>query len=579
MGDGSSGEYEHKPDESTNHSRRPRRQTIRAHDSDGSGGADPRVRSNGLLNAMLVISSGLDLDTTLRSIVRSAIELVDARYGALGVRGPGHELTAFIYEGIDDETRAKIGHLPTGGGVLGLLIDEPRPIRLDHLSEHPASVGFPPNHPPMNTFLGVPIRVRDEIFGNLYLTEKNGGACFDEDDASVMQALASAAGVAIENARLYDAARTRQSWIEATRDISTELLAGAESEDVLTTVADRARTLTSSHLALIAVPDDLDARAEDVTELIVVAASVDPEHPAEIHDKAIGSVIPVVGSTSGTVFRTRTPARMDHLALDSTIDTHITYGPALVAPLRASGTVTGVLLVLRTDDSAKFSDDQLELVSAFADQAALAVNMATASRRLRELDVLADRDRIARDLHDRVIQRIFAAGLSLQSTAQRATSPEVKKRLAITIDDLQSTVQDIRSAIFDLTVTGAANSFRNQINEVIDEMVADANLRTTVQVGGPLSAIEPSLAAHVLVVLREGISNCVHHARAHTLAISITVDDNVTLEITDDGRGIPAGVSMSGLSNLRSRAVECGGSMDIASPGGGTTLTWSAPLP
>ena len=176
-----------------------------------------RDRLDGLVEAMLVVTSELDLDTTLRTIVHTAIELVDARYGALGVRGSGHNLTAFIYEGIAGDESARIGNLPEGRGVLGVLISTNRsPIRLDDIARHPASVGFPPNHPPMGSFLGVPVRIHNEVFGNLYLTEKADGQPFSEDDEVLVGALAAAAGIAIENARLYQQSETRQSWIEAT---------------------------------------------------------------------------------------------------------------------------------------------------------------------------------------------------------------------------------------------------------------------------------------------------------------------------------------------------------------------------
>ena len=213
-----------------------------------------RDRLDGLVEAMLVVTSDLDLDTTLRTIVHTAIELVDARYGALGVRGSGHDLLAFIYEGIDENERERIGHLPEGRGVLGVLIDDPKPIRLDDIAQHPASVGFPANHPPMRAFLGVPVRIRDEVFGNLYLTEKANGQPFSEDDEVLVKALAAAAGIAIENARLYEQSRARQSWIEATRDIATELLSGADPATVFRLIADKALKLTEAQATLVAVP-------------------------------------------------------------------------------------------------------------------------------------------------------------------------------------------------------------------------------------------------------------------------------------------------------------------------------------
>ncbi|MGH3635645.1 MAG: GAF domain-containing protein, partial [Mycobacterium sp.] len=193
---------------------------------------DGRDRLDGLVEAMLTVTSGLDLDATLRRIVHTAKELVDARYGALGVRGHDHDLVEFIYEGIDEDTRALIGDLPQGRGVLGVLIDDPKPIRLDNIQHHPASVGFPPNHPPMRTFLGVPVQIRDEVFGNLYLTEKADRQPFSDDDEVVVQALAAAAGIAIENARFYEQSQTRQAWIEAARDLATEILSAADNSAV-----------------------------------------------------------------------------------------------------------------------------------------------------------------------------------------------------------------------------------------------------------------------------------------------------------------------------------------------------------
>ena len=229
-----------------------------------------RDRLDGLVEAMLMVTSGLELDVTLRTIVHTAIDLVDAAYGALGVRGHDHELVEFIYEGIDEETRELIGPLPEGRGVLGVLIDEPKPIRLDNITQHPASVGFPPNHPPMRTFLGVPMRIRDEVYGNLYLTEKADGQPFSEDDEVLVEALAAAAGIAIDNARLYEQSRARQSWIEATRDIATELLGGADPAQVFRLIADEALELTGADAVLVAVPADAELPTPEVDELVVV---------------------------------------------------------------------------------------------------------------------------------------------------------------------------------------------------------------------------------------------------------------------------------------------------------------------
>ncbi|MFD7006188.1 GAF domain-containing sensor histidine kinase [Rhodococcus jostii] len=536
---------------------------------------DAREHVDGLLEAMLAVTSGLDLDNTLRTIVHAAINLVDAQYGAVGVLAPGEGLSEFVFEGIDEETRERIGDLPRGRGVLGFLITNPKPVRLDDLSHHAASVGFPDHHPPMKTFLGVPIQIRDEVFGNLYLTEKANGGQFTEDDEVLLRALAAAAGIAIENARLYEESRTRQAWLEATREIATELLAGSDTAEVLQVIADDALALTGADSAFLAVPDDLDIPSDEVTELVVTASA------GTVSARIIGRTIPLEGSSSGEAFRERTPLRVAELAFDPGFDLNSRFGPALVLPLRATQSVAGVLVTLRHADASPFTDDQLALMSGFADQAAVALQLANSQRRMHELDVLSDRDRIARDLHDHVIQRLFAVGLSLQSTLQRAKSPDVKQRLVQSVDDLHDIVRDIRTAIFDLHGgSGGVTQFRRRLHEIIAEITADSGLRTTVHMSGPLSVIDAVLAEHAEAVLREALSNAVRHAAADTITVSISVYDDLVIEVADDGQGLPEDVARSGLDNLTARAREVNGRFTINStPGGGTTLRWSAPLP
>ena len=451
-----------------------------------------RDRLDGLVEAMLVVTSGLDLDVTLRTIVHTAIELIDARYGALGVRGRDHELIEFIYEGIDEPTRVKIGPMPQGRGVLGVLIDEPKPIRLDHIDDPPASVGFPPNHPPMRTFLGVPVRIRDEVYGNLYLTEKATGQPFSEDDEVLGQALAAAAGIAIDNARLYEQSQTRQSWIEATRDIATQLLSGADPARVFRLIANEALKLTGAEVAVVAVPAEDDVPASEVSELTVVEITSAEKPPST------ALPIPVAGTSIGQAFLQRSPRRFD--AIDVDIGVLDDAGPALVLPLRATDTVAGVVITLRRAGAHPFTEEQLDMMAAFADQAAVAWQLASTQRRMRELDVLTDRDRIARDLHDHVIQRLFAVGLALQGTIPRARSTEVQKRLADSVDDLQGVIQEIRTAIFDLH---GAPSGITRLRQRLDDAIAQfssSDVRTTVQFVGPLSVVEADLADHAEAV-------------------------------------------------------------------------------
>lgn len=530
-----------------------------------------RDRLDGLIDAILAITSGLKLDATLRAIVHTAAELVDARYGALGVRGYDHRLVEFVYEGIDEETRHLIGSLPEGRGVLGALIEEPKPIRLDDISRHPASVGFPLHHPPMRTFLGVPVRIRDEVFGNLYLTEKADGQPFSDDDEVLVQALAAAAGIAVDNARLFEESRTRQAWIEATRDIGTQMLAGADPAMVFRLIAEEALTLMAGAATLVAVPLDDEAPACEVDDLVIV------EVAGEISPAVKQMTVAVSGTSIGGVFHDRTPRRFDRL--DLAVDGPVEPGPALVLPLRAADTVAGVLVALRSADEQPFSDKQLDMMAAFADQAALAWRLATAQRQMREVEILTDRDRIARDLHDHVIQRLFAVGLTLQGAAPRARVPAVRESIYSSIDDLQEIIQEIRSAIFDLHAgPSRATGLRHRLDKVIDQLAIPA-LHTTVQYTGPLSVVDTVLANHAEAVLREAVSNAVRHANATSLAINVSVEDDVRVEVVDDGVGISGDITESGLRNLRQRADDAGGEFTVENmPTGGTLLRWSAPL-
>ncbi len=530
-----------------------------------------RDRLDGLIEAILVITSGLKLDATLRAIVHTAIELVDARYGALGVRGHDHELVEFVYEGIDGQTRELIGPLPGGQGVLGVLIDDPKPIRLDDISQHPASIGFPPNHPPMRTFLGVPLRIRDEVFGNLYLSEKSNGLPFSDDDEVLVEALAAAAGIAVDNARLFEQSRAREAWIEATRDIGTQMLAGAEPATVFRLIADEALTLMDAAATLVAVPGDSECLSSEVDDLVIL------EVAGAVSASAKTGAVPVTATVIGEVFRDRTPRRLDHLDLG--IVSLGAPGPALVLPLRLTGNVAGVVVALRGAEAQPFTEQQLDMMAAFADQAALAWQLATTQRRMRELDVLTDRDRIARDLHDHVIQRLFAVGLALQGTIPRARSAEVQQRLTGCIDDLQETIQEIRTAIFDLHgASSGAGRVRQRLDEAIEQF-SSPELHTTVQYTGPLSVVDSGLANHAEAVVREAVSNAVRHAKATSLAIKVSVGDDLRIEVVDNGVGIAGEITESGLGNLRRRAEESGGQFVIENTAaGGTRLRWSAPL-
>ncbi len=513
---------------------------------------------DGLVDAMLAVSSGLELERKLHTIVHTAMGLVNARYGAVGVIGSEQQpvLERFVFEGIDQETADQIGPLPAGHGMLGVLLNTPKVIRVEDLSQHPASIGFPAHHPPMRSFLGVPIRIRDQVYGNLYLTEKAGGAPFTEADEVLVLALAGAAGIAIDNARLYQAAHTRQLWIEATRDISTDLLAGDDPAVVLREIVAKALALTGGDISFCAAPEESGD--------LVITASTRPE--------LVGRRLPATGTAVGLALADCVPLRISDFR-------DLSEDPlaALVLPLCEPDTATGVLVCVAAPGK-QFSEAQLDMAAAFAGQVGLALHLATAQRRMRELDVMTDRDRIARDLHDHVIQRLFAVGLSLQG-ALSAERAEGDRRVAGALDDLQEIVQEIRTTIFDLH-GGTVTRLRQRIEQAVTQMTVDSAVRPALHISGPLSVVDATLADHAEAVVREAISNVVRHAGARSVTVSVTVADDLTISVTDDGVGIGEDVTRSGLANLAGRASECGGRFSITPrPGGGTRLVWSAPLP
>ena len=402
-----------------------------------------RDRMRGLLEAVVAIGSGLDLESTLARIVETAVGLVDATYGALGVIGDDRRLAEFIPVGLTRDEIGRIHHWPEGRGLLGLLIDDPRPLRLADISSHPASSGFPEGHPPMHGFLGVPVRVRNEVFGNLYLTGKRGGGEFNEDDEAVLVALGAAAGVAVENARLYDAARRQQRWIQASAEVTTRLLSGSQPADVLADITRRALELSGADLAMLALPD------EERRWLTITYADGDGA------DAVRGLVLPAGQSLSGGVLATGEPVSSGDFAADERAaqaarGAMSQIGPAIVFPLGAPGNVRGVLTVGRRHGAASFPQAQADVVASFAAQAGVALELAASRAEAERLSLYEDRDRIARDLHDLVIQRLYATGMSLEGTMSMITRPEVASRITNAVDAMDETIKDIRAAIFAL---------------------------------------------------------------------------------------------------------------------------------
>ncbi|MFG2059824.1 GAF domain-containing sensor histidine kinase [Micromonospora sp. NPDC048871] len=529
-----------------------------------------RERLRALLDAVVGIGTDLDLHSTLLRIVQSACELAGARYGALGVIGADRTLHDFITHGISPELHAKIGDLPHGRGVLGLLIDDPKPLRMPDITQHPHSYGFPPHHPPMHTFLGVPIRIRDQVFGNLYLAEKQGGAQFTEDDEEIVVALAAAAGVAIENARLYALANRRERWLSATAEITSLLLGEVRRTDALTLVARRAREVAEAELALVLLYDDM---AEHFTVEVVDGAG----------DQAralVGTVLPAEDTSfAGPVTEGRHTS-VEDLAHAAPWPAVLHTGPAVISPLATADTLHGVLVIAHSVDHDGATDDDVVLLGSFAGQAALAMERARGQEEREQLVVLEDRERIARDLHDVVIQRLFATGLQLQSAVPLAGRPELAKRINAAVDDLDATIKDIRRTIFELRSPVSA-ALRTEIREAVEVAAESLGFRPRLELVGPIdSAVPDPVRPELTAVLREALSNAVRHAQASAVSVTVSVDaTRVTVSVADNGVGCDPAAARGGLVNLRERAERHGGTFEVrpAEPQG-TELYWSIPL-
>ncbi|MEU0750937.1 GAF domain-containing protein, partial [Streptomyces albogriseolus] len=399
---------------------------------DAARGTRDRVHS--LLEAVLSVGRELDLEQALHSIVEAAAALVDAEYAALGVIGPdGERLSAFHTVGVSDEQIARIGPYPEGHGILGELIRRPEPLRLAKLSDHPASYGFPAHHPPMNSFLGVPIRVRDHVFGNLYLTEKRGGQQFDEDDESVLATLAVAAGVAIDNARLYEESRLRERWLQVNAEITHTLMSGADQGGVLPLIAERAREITGSALSVVAMP----VRG---TDTLAVELAVGQEA-----DAWRGVVLPAEGTLIGQAFAQRASVNSPDLARDARLSAGLPrfegLGPAVAVPIGSGDDVRGVVLLVRQSGGHEFSEKETEPLQVFAAQAAVAMELAERRADAEQIALLEDRDRIARDLHDLAIQRLFATGMTLQSADRFIQHKGASDRVQRAVNDLDETIK------------------------------------------------------------------------------------------------------------------------------------------
>lgn len=528
-----------------------------------------------LLAANRSIVEELSLPAVLRRVVAAAQTVAGARYAALGVIGPDGLLEEFVHTGMTSEQVGQIGDLPRGRGILGALIESPVSIRRDSIATDPLSSGFPDGHPPMTRFLGVPVRSRGVVFGNLYLTDRADGRPFSGEDEELVLALAATAGIAIENARLYEDARQRQDWLAAAAEISRSLLSpSSDTTVVLQRVADIVVRIAVADVAAVVLPTDDDPEG---LEIAVVAGREAQGLRAMRYPRA------------GTLDRLAMEEGVGIL-LDAFEDQHLhvhltaamSVGPVMALPLIGEWGPRGVIIVGRVEERPRFTEAELALAGGFAAQAALALELADARADQQRLTVLEDRNRIARDLHDHVIQRLYASGLSLQSALATPRDEQLEGLLTRTVADLGHTIRQIRTSIFELTDEDPDRPGpRAAVLDVVRR--AGAGLRTSPRVTfvGPVdTAVDDTMTGDLTAVVSEALTNVVRHADARAVEVSVEVaGERVRVVVGDDGVGLGDRPRGRGLSNLQQRAVEAGGDLTLrAREGGGLLLEWDVPL-
>jgi two-component system, NarL family, sensor histidine kinase DevS len=541
-----------------------------------SHGPPPEVRLQKLVDANCAIVAELSLTALLRRVVEAARDIVGAEFAALGVFGADGTLEQFIHCGMDATTVAALGELPKGRGLLGALLEDPRPIRLRTLADDPRSCGVPIDHPPIGSFLGVPIRSASSVYGNLYLTNRIGQDEFSAEDEQLLDALAATSGIAIENARLYEQSHRRAQWLHASAEITHQLLApGADSRSLLGDVADSIRQLAAADTVCLCLPVPEDP---GTLEMVVTSGRGGVELRGLRYPAAGSIAAETMQEGRGLVVGTLEERLKTFAHLSSVLP----VTDVMALPLKGAGAARGAILVCRVDQR-PFTEADVEMATSFTSQATLALEMSDARAGQHQLAMLEDRARIARELHDHVVQKLFGAGLTIQGTATMVADPQVRGRLASTIATLDDTIRSIRTSIFELQDPDPAPApVRPRVSAVLAELVPVLGFTPHLQFEGPVDAVaDEALATELEAVLRESLTNVAKHSRAsHASVVLSSNGELLCLTIADDGVGLGASRRRSGLSNLRERAERLGGYLELErSAGGGLLVRWTIPLP
>jgi len=533
-------------------------------------------RLHRVIDAGVALNAELSLDDLLGRIIRSAADLTGARYVALGVIDPrGQDLERFVTHGVDEETRRTIGELPRGRGILGALIREARPLRLHDLHDDPRSVGFPPGHPPMGTFLGVPIFLRGVAYGNLYLAEKDGGMDFTPEDQELIELLAGQAAVAIENARLFESSQRWARHLESLSQVTQALASELEPKQLLGLVCERVLELVDGRFVYIAV------RQSDGMLEIAAAAG-------DGASRAVGRRLDGTNSKSAAVIRRgrgeRVDSMVDDLEADRSLAREWGVRAAIFVPLVVGGEALGALAVNdRAGVDARFSEGDYRLVQEFADRAAVAIDLSRRAERETVSHIMAaqelERARIARELHDETGQALTAILLGLEPLARsdEQAADDLRELVKGALVNVRRVMVDLRPpALDDFGLVPALERFGADLAERTE-------LSVEVVAGPPARRLAPDVETTLYRITQEAVANAITHGRAGAIRIVLEqAPGAVTLTISDDGRGFdPSQVSSDrfGLRGMRERAALVGGELDIRSAAGqGARVTAWAPV-
>ena len=533
----------------------------------------PRLAA--LLNAIAAVVAETDTGTLLRMVVTAAATLVDADYGALAILGAHGNVVDLVAHGVGGEDAQPLGLLPERSGLLARLISANGVTRLDDVTLHAEAMDFSPRHPRMGPLLGMPITTSGAVIGVLYVTRTAGRPSFTWADEAQLRALGVQAGIALANASAFEVGRRREDWLETLTAVATGLSAGRDLADVLPRVIGQARAIVDADFAALALPSEdpgvLTVQYED---------GVDAAH-------LIGSRLPVDTSLTGTVLKTGKMIEIAELRSDPRVaashEGRYLFGPALFIPVGPPSAVRGVLVAFNRSGRSAFDRQSVVMLNAFAAQVAVSLELAEHRRDDTRLALAEDRERIARDLHDVVIQRLFAIGLTLEGASRSIVEPDAGQQVVRAVDELDQTIKEIRTTIFGLQASAGADdpSLRARIIAVVEQSLHTLGFMPSVRFDGLIDTTVPDRISDQLVaVLREALSNAARHARATHVEVLLAVNrDEVTLLVDDDGVGITDTGRRSGLRNMEVRAKASGGSLHLTNrEPSGTRIQWRVPL-